>query len=124
MSNMIKATGLKTGINILRSECKVFKLPSYDELNRWHEDGEFVELLLLDYNQYSIECYEFPIKFGNYFGNRVFFNTMMDKFNINPKFIFDGEKKQWVLFNSGYVCFAELEIEHKSNHKLYGDQNA
>lgn len=124
MSNTIKATGLKLGINILRSDCKVFKLPSFDELHRWNEDGDFVELVLLDSNQYSIECYEYPIKYSNYFGNRVLFNTMIDKFSVNPKFIFNGIKNYWVLFDAGYVCFAELEIEHKTNHKLYGDQDA
>lgn len=124
MSNTIEAIGLNAGTNLLRDDNKVFKLPNFEEMNRWLEDGDRVELVLLTKTQWSIESYEYPIRFGKYFGNRVFFNTMADSSNINPQFIFDGEKKQWVLFNAGYVCFAETELEFRSNHKVYGGENA
>lgn len=113
---------LKIGVNLLRGE-KVLKLPVL--YNRcFLEDGSIVELIILENNNYSIECWEMPIRFGKYYGNRIFLNTMTDQFGINPKFVYDGKNKVWTLMNCGYVCFAEQELEYKSNHKLYGDRNA
>lgn len=120
-----KTHELEIGLNLLRNDQRVYKLPGLNRDTRsWLEDGETIELVILDDGTFSIECYTHPIRFGVYFGNRVFLNALYDGININPKFIFDAEKKQWVLLNAGYVCFAENELEHQSNHKLYGIKNA
>lgn len=116
---------LKLGVNLLRDDQTVYTLPSLNPLTRaWLEDGFTIELVLMDETQFCIESFQYPIRFGRHFGNKVFFNPMYDRHNINPKFIFDLDKKQWVLINAGYVCFAEQEIEHKTNHKLYGQKDA
>jgi len=116
-----QAPNLKLGVNLLRNDQKVYMLPTLNELTRgWLEDGSLIEIYLLDEGAFSIESFQYPIRFGRHFGNRVFLNVMYDRNNINPKFMFDLENKQWVLINVGYLCFAEQEIEHQSNHKLYG----
>lgn len=120
-----QAPDLKLGVNLLRNDQRPYRLPSLDcDTHAWLKDGSVIELVLLDVSSFSVESWEFPIRFGKYFGNRVMLNPMYDQFNINPKFLFDAEKKQWVLMNAGYVCFMENEIEHKTNHKLYGQKEA
>lgn len=120
-----KVPALDIGLNLIRQEQKFFALPSIDRhTNYFIQDGTQVELVLLCEGNISVESYTHPIKFGNHFGNRIFFNPYMDKFNINPKFVFDSIRNFWILVNAGYVCFAENEIEHKSNHKLYGVKDA
>lgn len=116
---------LNIGVNLLRNDRKAFRLPVLNEEKRTRlEDGTTIELVILEQGNFSIECFEYPIRFGQYVGNRLFFNTTHDYFHINPKFIFDTKNKLWVLMNAGYVCFAEMELEHKSNHKLYGEKDA
>jgi hypothetical protein len=115
---------LSCGINLISGKQKLFKLPMLHEDNYFIQDGTVVELVLIDPFQISIESWNSPIKFGNYYGNRLFFNTMIDKFNINPKFIYDELGKRWILVNAGYVCFAEIEIEYKNNHYSQGKENA
>lgn len=115
---------LKLGVNLLREESKVYRLPLLRADGYHIQDGDTVELILLDIYNISVETWERPLRFGKYFGNRIFFNTMYDGFCINPKFVFDGVKKVWTLMNAGYVCFAEMELEYKKNHKLYGGQDA
>lgn len=115
---------LKIGVNLIRSAQKFYKLPLLGADNYFIQDGDTVELIILETNQISIESYERPMRYGKYYNNRVFFNTMTDQFSINPKFVFDGEKQTWVLMNAGYVCFAELELEYKTGHKVYGEKDA
>ncbi len=111
------------GVNLLRED-KAWRLPGLDTNNCQLQDGATVELVCFEKGNYSIESWMYPIRFSKYYGNRVFINSWVDTFCVNPKFVFDGKKKEWVLMNCGYVCFAEQEIEHKSNHKLYGSQDA
>ena len=115
---------LKLGINLLRNEQRFYRLPLLRENNYFVEDGDTVELVLLDTNQFSIESYERPMRYGKYYNNRVFFNTMIDQFNVNPKFVFDSVKQVWTLLNVGYLCFAEMELEFKSNHKRCDGKDA
>lgn len=115
---------LECGVNIIRKEDKFYQLPLLTTRNCFLQDGTIVELILLDESCLSVQSFERPIRYGKYYGSRLFFNAMTDRFNINPKFFYDGKKGEWVLMNAGYVCFAELEIEHKNNHKLYGGLDA
>lgn len=112
---------LTFGVNLLRNDQRAYSLPGLHHFSKsWIEDGSIIELIMLDEGNFSIESFAYPIRFGKYFGNKVFFNPMHDQFNINPKFVFDAENKQWVLMNVGYVCFAEYELDYKSNNKLFG----
>lgn len=115
---------LLLGVNLLRKDQLCYRLPLLRPDNYHIQDGDTVELVLMDINQFSIESYERPMRYGKYYNNRVFFNTMTDQFSVNPKFVFDGEKQTWVLMNAGYVCFAEVELEYKSGHKRYGEKDA
>lgn len=115
---------LKLGVNLLRNDQKFYRLPLLRSDNSSIQDGDIVELILMDGNQFSIESYERPIRYGKYYNNRLFFNTMTDPFSVNPKFVFDGKMNVWILMNAGYVCFAELELEFKTNHKRYGEIDA
>jgi hypothetical protein len=115
---------LKIGVNLIRNDQKFYKLPLLRANGYFMQDGDTVELVILNTNQISIETYERPMRYGKYYNNRVFFNTMTDQFRINPKFVFDGEAQTWVLMNAGYVCFAELELEYKTGHKVYGGKDA
>lgn len=107
---------LALGSNLLRLN-KVFNLPG-TERGTFLSDGSIVEIILLAFGSYSVESKAFPIRFGSTWGNRVIFNTCEDALNINPKFVFDYNKQHWVLINAGYVCFAEQELIHKTNHTL------
>lgn len=120
MCNQVESVELGIGINLLRSDVKVFKLPTLDTLGRFLEDGERVQLLLLEANQYSVESTDGPIKMGKLFGNRVFLNSVVDEYNINPFFVWNAKQRLWVLCNAGYVCFAEIEVEYKKCHKVWG----
>ena len=120
-----KIPELDFGVNLMRCENdKCFKLPLLDSNGYFLKDGDTIELVLLGYYQISIESYERPIRYGKYYNNRIFFNTMIDRFSVNPKFVYDAKKSEWVLMNAGYACMAELEIEYRSNHKIFGTQNA
>jgi len=113
-----KENTLNHGVNILRIENNIRILPCWKSLKK-PEDGFIYELYLINTHQFSIESMEYPIRFGKYYGNKVFFNTYVDNININPKFIFDKEKSQYVLIHSGYVCFSEQELTNRKLHDLY-----
>ena len=119
-----KIPELKLGVNLIRNDQKFYKLPLLGEDGYFMQDGDIVELIILDTNQISVESYERPMRYGKYYNNRVFFNTMTDQFSINPKFVFDGKAQTWVIMNAGYVCFAEVELEFKTNHRVYGQKDA
>jgi|SRR5712671_926521 len=122
--NRTQPPDLVIGINLLRNDQKFYRLPLLRQDNSHLQDGDTVELVLLDVNQFSIKSYDIPMRYGKYYNNRVFFNVITDQFNINPKFVFDGKKQVWALMNAGYVCFSELELEYKSNYKIYGEEDA
>lgn len=115
---------LKFGVNLIRNDQLCYRLPLLGEDGYFVQDGDVVELMLMGTFQVSIESYERPMRYGKYYNNRVFFNTMSDQFSINPKFVFDGKAQTWVIMNAGYVCFAEVELEFKTNHRVYGDKHA
>lgn len=117
-SPAIKTTNLLLGRNMLDDERKVGILPLLTT-GGFVADEDQVELLLVGKGNYSIESPDRPIKFDRFFGNRIIFNTMQDPYNINPKFIFYNNT--WILYNAGYVCFAEQEIEYKPVHRLWGE---
>lgn len=120
--NVKEKSVLNIGVNLIRIS-ETFCLPNNSSNNFFLKDGDCVELVLFEHCHASIESFDFPIRFGKYYGNRLFFNTTTDPYLVNPKFIFDSNKKIWILMNAGYVCFAELEILHENNHKRYGALN-
>jgi hypothetical protein len=101
---------LKVGLNLLREDHNVFSLPILDMFGRFLKDGTLVDIVLMDQIPFSIESGNIPIRFGRFYGNRVILNTMLDSKHINPQFIFDAEKRMWLLHNVKYACFAEQEI--------------
>lgn len=120
---IIEAVELNFGINIIR-ENKHYKLPTINPNKYFLEDGATVELYVLGISSYWIESFERPMRLGKIYGSRIFLNTVADKHNLNPKFVYDAENKVWVIMNAGYVCFAEMEVECQNVHKLYGGIDA
>jgi len=93
---------------IIRDKVSNFRLPSFDV-----NDGDEIQLYLFRQSTFFcyVECLEFPIRLGRYFGNQISFSTDLDSKNINPKFVFDGERKEWVLCYGGRVSFTQQDIE-------------
>jgi hypothetical protein len=84
-------------------------------LPRYATDGDIIDLILLDYAQHMIFSDQSPIRNREFVGSRVILGGYHDwckKIDINPKFIWDDLKREWILNTFGYICFAEIEINN------------
>ena len=68
MCEPVRAWELNLGKNILTYH-RVFKLPSLNSDGTFLEDGQEVNLMLMEEGNYSVESPGLPIKFGKYFPN-------------------------------------------------------
>lgn len=113
---------LKLGFNILREDDKCFYLPVLNNCGERLHDGAFIDIIIMDESNFSIESGDWPIKFDRFYGNRVLLNTMLDRKHINPQFVFNAEKQMWHLMNVEYVMFAEQEIGLEQIKRGYEDE--
>ncbi len=76
------------------------------------QDFQQVEVIFMDQSQYRITSRYVPIRFGNHVGSSVILGGGYDNSDMSPSFYYDAKKGVWLLDAKGYICFAEIEVNH------------
>ena len=66
---------------------------------------------------YLVESERVPIRFNKHIGTRIIVGGNYDNSDLNPKFVYDKLKNEWVLMCHGYVLFPEIEINSPYDSK-------
>lgn len=97
-------------INFLN--CKEFKFKNLIYLPCSPKENQVVEVMILSEMHYAISASSGYIRFGQKVGNTVIFSYSAESHSKdrNPKFVWDEERKCWILICHGPFYFAEQEV--------------